>query len=76
MKEAIAVASMAILFGVTNANANSAPASQNIVQVAQKTTKEAKRYGKRWHPAVYKKGEYRKRTARRSPYGGAMKEPR
>jgi hypothetical protein len=78
MKQAIAVASIAILFGATNANANSAPADPNILQVAQKTTKESKRTGKRWHPALYKKGTYRsgERASRRGSYGKGMQEPR
>jgi hypothetical protein len=84
MKEAMAIASIAILFGITDANANSAPTVENTLQVAQKAaTKQAKRLhpvtGKRLHPAVYKKGAYRHhpgtRSARRRSSGGAMQQP-
>ena len=84
MKETVAIASIAILFGITDANANSTSTNPNMLEVAQKaSTRQAKRLhpvtGKRWHPAIYKKGAYRhhegEHSARRSPSGKAMQEP-
>lgn len=84
MKVAVAMVGMVILFGVTDANANSVSTGQNVLLIAQKdTASQAKRVhpvtGKRLHPAVYRKGAYRHRTAghsaRRSPSGKAMQGP-
>jgi hypothetical protein len=60
MKEAVAVASIAILFGMADANANNAPTDQNILQVAQNaSTGQATRLhpvtGKRLHPVTGKR---------------------
>jgi hypothetical protein len=68
MKATVAIAGLAILFGITDANANDPSMDQNILQVAQKasTAQTTKRLDpvtgkrlrstaskKRWHPAVY-----------------------
>jgi hypothetical protein len=84
MKETVAIASIAMLFGITGVNANNTSTDQNILEVAQKssTAQTTKRLHpvtgkrlhptaskKRWHPAVYKKGTYRgERSARRGTY--------
>ena len=84
MKEAVALASIAILFGITDARANNTPTDQNILQVARKTsTRQTERLHpvtgkrlrssaskKRWHPAVYKKGAYRNPRGERSARRG------
>ena len=45
MREAMAIASFAILFGITGANANNTQTDQNVLQVAQ---------SKRLHPLTSK----------------------
>jgi hypothetical protein len=87
MKETVAIASIVILFGITDATENSTTAGQNILQVAQKSSarQQTERLhpvtGKRlhstasknrWHPAIYKKGVYPQRAGERS----ARRNPR
>jgi hypothetical protein len=76
MKEAIAIAGIAMIFGIADADAGNPRAGRNILPVAQKASPY---HAKRWHPAIYRHRETYRRRERdryigRSP-SGPIQEP-